>query len=565
MPKQAKTDNLSTLRRRAEVALSSESERLDDLSPEETRHLVHELRTQQIELELQNEELRAVQLELAKARDLYSDLYDFAPIGYATLSDKGVIQQANLPLTEMLGVSRGDLLGQPLSAFVAAEDADRYYRHRRGVSHQEAALACELRMMGPDGNTFWAAVACVADRSSGKRDSALHCAISDITERKQAERALRRERDFAESLVETAQAIVLVLDTEGRIVRLNPYMEQLTGYRLDEVKGKDWFTTFLPGADHDRVRKLFRKAVGGTQTRGNVNAILTKDGREREIEWYDHTLRDAQGEVVGLLSIGQDVTARQQVEARLRQQQKLESIGSLAGGVAHEINNPINGIMNYAQLILDRLEDHDKERGYAREIIHETERVATIVRNLLQFARHDNEEQHLPTCVNDILHGTLALVGTVIKHDRICLEVQLPDDLPKVRCRSQQIQQVLTNLFTNARDALNERYPQFDPDKVMRLSASVFEKGGKRWVRTTVEDHGTGVPADVRDRIFDPFVTTKRPGRGTGLGLSVSHTIVKQHGGELTLESEVGRPTRFHLDLPVDGGRERAVDADAAE
>ena len=143
-------------------------------------------------------------------------------------------------------------------------------------------------------------------------------AARDITERKRTEEALRKEHDFVESLVETAQAIVLVLDPQARIVRFNAYMTEVSGYRLEEVQGKDWFTTFLPKRDHTAIRELFSRAVGDIQTRGNVNSIVAKDGRELEIEWYDKTLKDADDNVVGVLAIGQDVTERRRVEDALR-------------------------------------------------------------------------------------------------------------------------------------------------------------------------------------------------------------------------------------------------------
>ncbi|MCJ7551330.1 MAG: PAS domain S-box protein, partial [Anaerolineae bacterium] len=136
----------------------------------------------------------------------------------------------------------------------------------------------------------------------------------DVTEWKRAEAALREERDFAESLVDTAQTIVLLLDTEGRIVHFNPYMEALSGYSLDEVQGEDWFSTLVPAEDQAKIRELFQRAVGDIPTLGNVNPILTKDGRARDIEWHDTTLKDADGNVVGLLATGQDITDRVQAE-----------------------------------------------------------------------------------------------------------------------------------------------------------------------------------------------------------------------------------------------------------
>lgn len=239
------------------------------------------------------------------------------------------------------------------------------------------------------------------------------------------------------------------------------------------------------------------------------------------------------------------------LEAQLRQQQKLESIGTLAGGVAHEINNPINGIMNYAQLIQDRLGPGSPLAEYTGEIIRETQRIAAIVHNLLTFARNE-KQSHSPARVADIVERTLSLIRAIIRHDQITLTVNLPAGLPELRCRSQQIQQVLMNLMTNARDALNSRYPGYDPDKVLEVSARLFQKEGRRCIRVTVEDHGTGIEPEVRERMFDPFFTTKPRDQGTGLGLSISHGIVKDHHGELSVETELGRFTRMHLDLPVD-------------
>jgi signal transduction histidine kinase len=148
----------------------------------------------------------------------------------------------------------------------------------------------------------------------------------------------------------------------------------------------------------------------------------------------------------------------------------------------------------------------------------------------------------------------LVLIQPAMSHDRISLEMDIPENMSPIKCRSQQMQQVLVNVLANARDALNEKYPGDNPDKIIRVTAQMFDKAGSAWIRTTVEDHGTGISPAIHERMFDPFFTTKEQGKGTGLGLAISQGIVDEHGGELHYESEPGRWTRIHLDLPVDEG-----------
>ena len=237
----------------------------------------------------------------------------------------------------------------------------------------------------------------------------------------------------------------------------------------------------------------------------------------------------------------------------LAQTQRLEAVGTLAAGVAHEINNPLNIVMNFAQLILDEESTSETSREFAAAIVEESERMARIVRNLLSFS-HDEKESHRLADVTTLIDQTLSLVGVAFRRDRIEVAVQVPLGLPRIRCRSQQIQQVLLNLLTNARDALNQRFPQAGPEKVIRVSAKPFEEAAIPWIRLTVEDRGGGIPADIAERVFDPFFTSKAPGKGTGLGLATSYGIVKEHEGKLWFENEPGAGTRFHVDLKVDRG-----------
>ena len=245
--------------------------------------------------------------------------------------------------------------------------------------------------------------------------------------------------------------------------------------------------------------------------------------------------------------------SQQSLEAQLRNQQKLEAIGTLAGGVAHEINNPLSGILNYAQLILDELPIDTSSAVYASEIIHETERISEIVKSLLQFSRQE-KQSHSYAGIYDIINHTILLIQTIIKKDQIELILDIEENLPNIKCRSQQIQQVLMNLLTNARDALNEKYPEFNENKMILLSCRQFTADNRRWIRITVEDQGNGVPMELREKIFEPFFSTKPKELGTGLGLSISFGIVKDHHGQIHIESEPGKYTRFIVELPVDNG-----------
>jgi signal transduction histidine kinase len=319
----------------------------------------------------------------------------------------------------------------------------------------------------------------------------------------------------------------------------------------------DMFTSEHRSAVSERI-KMLNEQQAAVPLREET--IICRDGSRLEVEVsaVPFRYRGADGALVFM----RDISGRRQMEkekeamvAQLQQKQKLESIGTLAGGVAHEINNPVTGIINYAQLISESPSADQEICEFSGEIIHEGRRIAEIVSCLLTFARQEKKTHSLAQ-IGDIVMGTLSLTRTILRHDQIALEVDIPEGLPGIKCRSQQIQQVLMNLITNARDALNARYQGFSEDKRIMISCRATKKDGKVWLRVAVEDRGMGIPAEVQGKIFDPFFTTKPRGEGTGLGLSISHGIVREHRGELFFETEPGKFTRAVMELPADNGWE---------
>jgi len=247
-----------------------------------------------------------------------------------------------------------------------------------------------------------------------------------------------------------------------------------------------------------------------------------------------------------------EAVERREAEAQVIQASKLASIGELAAGVGHEINNPINGVINCADILLNNLPAGSPDRQFAELIRSEADRVATIVKNLLTFSRQQHE-QYCYAGMREMVDTVLSLSAKKIEKSFISFSLSIPDDLPRIRCRPEQLEQVLMNLIINAIHALDERYPLNAPGKTMSIEVQTATLRNRKHLVMIVGDRGNGMTEGTRMRIFDPFFTTKGRDKGTGLGLSVSDGIVKDHGGFIEVHSEPGEYTQFKVFLPVDG------------
>jgi len=262
-------------------------------------------------------------------------------------------------------------------------------------------------------------------------------------------------------------------------------------------------------------------------------------------------LVDIAGQLGLLIGRQRLATERRQLEEHLRRSQRFEAIGRLAGGVAHELNNPLSVVLGFAQILLDEAEATSTQRECASAIVEHCERLAALVRHLHSISSAIAEPRE-PHDLGALVQGVLLLLRPSLRHDRIEEITRIADGLPWVPCRRQQVQQVLLNLVANAREALNQRFPTASPEKVLRILVQPIEQAGATWVQVSVEDQGCGLDPAFAEQIFKPLFTTKPEGEGIGLGLTISQQIVQEHEGRLWFTSQPGAGFQIHLELAAE-------------
>src|ERR1041385_4833876 len=452
-----------------------------------------------------------------------------------------------------------ELTGYPLDELLGMNVADTYPPADRPAGEQRIATViggkasvAERRLLRKDGT-----ILIVETNASLLPDGRMLGTVRDLTERREAEAALRASELRARSLFETVNLIVLGLDQQGRVNYINPFFLKVSGFGADEVIGQDWFR-FIPERLRATMQGAFAELIEQRFHPHYENPILTKTGEERTIAWNNTVVRDPHGRAVGTLSIGEDITERNRLELQLRQAQKMEAIGRLAGGVAHDFNNVLTAVFGYIDLLREELPANSGAQEDLTEVRKAAERAASLTRQLLAFSR----QQVLEPIVldpNGLIEDFEKMLRRVIGED-VELRLSLHDNIGNVRVDPGQLHQVIMNLVVNARDAM----PTGGKLLIETAHADLTEQYAElhqpvvpgSYVLIAVSDTGTGMTPDVKARIFDPFFTTKEKGKGTGLGLSTVYGIVKQSGGYIWAYSELGRGTTFKVYLP-------AVDAPA--
>lgn len=381
----------------------------------------------------------------------------------------------------------------------------------------------------------------------------LGSSVGVAVQRRMSEELLRRERDFSHSVVHNAQALILGLDRDGNISLFNTIAEDVTGYRASEAVGrKPWF---LLSTDDSAVEfaRPFKRMLAGDYPKMFELWSRCKDGRELLITWRGTALTDARGEVWQVVAIGLDITSHRQLEAQIRQSQRMEAIATLAGGIAHDFNNVLHAVLSNVELIGMLGDLSERQQTHARAIEEAVRHAASITRQLTEMSSPRRAEQG-NVDINQCVESVLGFLNGA-RDQRVEVVTSLQEALPAVMGDSTQIEQVLMNLCVNALQALEHEGRLEVVTRLVTIPADATEikpdlVPGGRYIRLSVTDTGAGMSPETLERIFDPFFTTRENKGGTGLGLAIAYGIVHAHGGSITAESELGRGTTFTVYLP---------------
>lgn len=414
-------------------------------------------------------------------------------------------------------------VGCPISRVAAGESSfETYVDKKRPDGRVIPCILTAKPFSGPDG------------RIIGIIES-----FRDITQLKEAHEIISTERDKLDSILSNLLEGVSIINTDYTI----EYQNKVFIEDFGDCKGNTCYSV-LRKKDNPCDPCLMHEAIQS----GKIKHLdyETADGRSYEHAYSLITDIDSKIRVVALI---RDTTAKKTSLAIAMHADRLAAVGELAAGVAHEINNPINGIINYAQIISNKSENGQLTNNVAKRIIKESNRIARIVEGLLIFSRSRHDDKQIVS-VNEILSDSLTLTSAQMRKDAIILKIDLAETVPQIMVKIHEIEQVFINVISNARYALNQKYPDPDNSKLLEITSQPITINHRSYARISFLDHGTGIPADIIDQAKNPFFTTKTEGKSTGLGLSISQEIVENHNGILTIDSKEERYTLISIDLP---------------
>jgi len=498
---------------------------------------------------------------LKTSEEKYRQIAETANEGIWAMDVQHRTTYVNRRMAEMLGYAPDEMLGRSVESFMLPEDL---CDHEAKMSRRESGGGgiYERRFRHRDGSEVWTIVSATALLDPEGRFAGSFAMFTDITDRKRAEEALREERDRMQRYLDTTDALIVALDESGTVTMMNRYGLGLLGYTEEQIVGKNWFDVALPQPDGmETVYPVFQEVMRGNiaQARYFENDVITASGERRTIAWSNTYLCDAGGKRIGALSAGLDITEQKRAEEQVRQLQKTESLGRMAGAIAHHFNNKLGVVMGNLEMALEDLPGDSPVREQIAQAMEGARRSSEVSRMMLTYLGQMTGHRD-PMDLSDTLGRTLPMLQAAVpRHVLLTTDLTLPG--PVVAANAGEMQQVLSNLVVNAWESMGDAEGEVHVS-VRTVAGSEISQSHRfpvDWVPKNgdyacleVRDSGCGIAEADMERLFDPFYSTKFTGRG--LGLPAALGIVRAHGGCIAVESRVGtRDTERGTEKSVEG------------
>jgi PAS domain S-box-containing protein len=506
--------------------------------------------------------------ESTTERRLSPVLFEAVPDAMVAVDSEGVIVQINSHTERLFGYMADELIGQRVEVLVPASRRANHHQHRERFHSQPTVrpmgAAMDLRGRRKDGSEFPVEIS--LSPVPTRRGMLVLSAIRDVSDRKHIEEQLRRanellaaakERELLESqnllasIVDSSQDAIIGKNLDGTVTHWNKGAEHIYGYSSKEMIGQP-ISRLAPNDRPDEIPGILDKVRHGERVESFETVRVRKDGQRLNVSISVSPIRNAFGEIVGASAIARDVTGQKRAEEQLRQAQKMEAIGRLAGGVAHDFNNVLGIVTACCELLRSRVGPNGVSQ-YIENIQEASKRGASLTRQLLAFSRKQFSQSPRIMDLNESVREVVKLLRPLMGND-VQVIVRQAADSAVIEADPAHLDQIILNISVNARDAMPKGGKLILETSVQEVDASFADrhppmKAG-RYALLAISDTGSGMDADTLSHIFEPFFTTKETGKGTGLGLATVYGIVKQSSGHLWVYSEVGRGTSVKIYLP---------------
>jgi PAS domain S-box-containing protein len=516
--------------------------------------LVLDLQTHQAELEVQNEELRVAHEDLLEAKRQYADLFDFAPVGYVTVDNQGIILEANATMASMAGLEREALVGRNCAVLFHSDDRDVVYLFLRSLTRGHLGT-CEVRLQ-PSDVLVTPSYVRLHGRPAVEGVAPCRIAVSDITDQHLREAEREAARDLLQRTIDGMDEPVLVVGLDHHIHFANRVAREETAANETFRESRcfhllhGWEQACPAYGQACPLEEIARRP----RTVQLLHEHVAVDGSTRTMEIVASPFYGPEGSLEGIIERSRDITERLRIEKELERAHKLESLGVLAGGVAHDFNNLLTALQGTTELVWrTAIEKRRPPPEEDLEVVRQTfARASALTKQLLTFSRGGTPVSRacsLPKLVQDA--SSLAAAGSNVR-----CRFAFPKGMRAVHVDPGQFGQVIHNIVLNAVQAMpHGGNIDISAEEVTVPSGDDPSLEGGKYAKLVIRDDGSGVPPDIADKVFEPYFTTKA--KGSGLGLTIVHSIVKRHGGAIRLKSKPGEGTEFTLYVPVSSERVR--------